>query len=141
MLEFDVDLASFAYVAGMDGPTSMVYGPDGNLYVSEYRTDRVTRFNGTTGAFIDVFVAAGSGGLDGTRELVFGPGGDLYVASERTDTVIRYNGTTGALVGNFVWDDPLTPLTDESGGLDNPDRPRVRRRRRPVRRQLRTRTA
>jgi len=41
------------------------------LYVSSGDTDEVLRYNGTTGAFIDVFVSAMSGGLNGPNFLVF----------------------------------------------------------------------
>lgn len=36
-------------------PRGIGFGPDGNLYVSSTGTGSVVRFNGTTGAFIDVF--------------------------------------------------------------------------------------
>lgn len=52
------------------GDNDIVFGPDGNLYASG---DRVRRFDAITGAFIDDFVAAGSGGLSVGRYLVFGP--------------------------------------------------------------------
>lgn len=42
-----------------------------DLFVSSYNSDQVLRYNGTTGAFLDAFVAAGSGGLDGPTFLVF----------------------------------------------------------------------
>ena len=41
----------------------MAFGPDGNLYVADYTDAAVIRYNGSTGAFIDIYVAAGSGGL------------------------------------------------------------------------------
>jgi IPTL-CTERM motif len=41
------------------------------LYVSSFSTTEVLRYNGETGAFIDVFVSAMSGGLDGPAFLVF----------------------------------------------------------------------
>ncbi len=39
------------------------------------------RYDGSTGAFLDVFVPAGSGGLDGPLNATFGPDGNLYVGS------------------------------------------------------------
>jgi len=62
----------------------------------------VVRYNGTTGAFIDVFVAARSGGLRNAVDVEFGPDGNLYVGSWGTDEVLRFNGTTGAYVDDYV---------------------------------------
>jgi hypothetical protein len=54
---------------GISGPTTIKYGPDGNLYVSN--GNGIHRFDGETGAFIDVFVATGSGGLSNPRGFIF----------------------------------------------------------------------
>ncbi|MBZ0171112.1 MAG: DUF11 domain-containing protein [Phycisphaerales bacterium] len=97
---------------GLDLPTSMAFGADGNLYVAGFANDAVLRYDGSTGAFLGVFVTAGSGGLDEPTALAFGPAGDLYIASSSNDEVLRYDGVTGALVGTFV--------TSGSGGLDSP---------------------
>jgi len=70
------------------------------------------RYDGTTGAFIGVFVTAGSGGLDEAEGMAFGPNGNLFVASELGNAVLEYNGTTGAFVGEFV--------AADSGGLSEP---------------------
>jgi DNA-binding beta-propeller fold protein YncE len=70
---------------GLDGPFDLAFGPDGNLYVISHEqlatpscavqrpaaNSSVLRYNGTTGAFMDVFVAPGSGGLSGATALVF----------------------------------------------------------------------
>ena len=53
------------------GDNDIAFGPDGNLYASG--GDRVRRFDAVTGAFIDDFVAAGSGGLSASRYFVFAP--------------------------------------------------------------------
>jgi len=71
-----------------------------DLYVSSSHTDQVLRYNGTTGAFMNVF--ASGGGLDEPLGLVFGPDGNLYVSSGVTDQVLRYNGTTGAFMNVFA---------------------------------------
>jgi len=101
-----------AVSGGLDGPRDVVYGPDGNLYVTSFNTDEILRYDGTNGSFIDAFVAASSGGLNGPDSLVFGPGGDLFVTSHLTDQVLRYNGATGAFIGVFV--------AAGSGSLDGP---------------------
>src|SRR5262249_5969919 len=81
---------------------SLVFGTDGNLYVSSFASNNVLRYDGTTGDFIDTFVPAGSGGLSHTHGLVFGPDGSLYVVSQGTNNVLRYDGTTGSFLGVFV---------------------------------------
>jgi hypothetical protein len=70
----------------------------------------VQRYDGTTGAFIDIF--GSGGGLDGPIGLTFGPDGNLYVSSAGTDQVLRYDGTTGTFIDAFV--------SANSGGLDAP---------------------
>jgi hypothetical protein len=64
---------TFASGGGLDGPRSLVFGADGNLYVSSYSTNNAKRYNGTTWVFIDDFVSAGSGGLSGPIGLTFTP--------------------------------------------------------------------
>jgi glucose/arabinose dehydrogenase len=99
-------LNTFASGGGVSGPGNMVFGPDGNLYVPSFGglapNSKVIRYNGTTGAFIDDFVAVGSGGLSGAEALVFGPDGNLYVTSRVTNQVLRYSGSTGAFLGVFA---------------------------------------
>ena len=84
---------------------------DGNLYVTDYSHHRVLRYKGATGAFLDVFIPAGSGGLSGPRGLAFGPDGMLYIANRNTADVRRYDGRTGAFV------DIAIPT---ASGLDDP---------------------
>ncbi len=48
---------------GLNGPVCMKFRPDGNVYVSNLYDNSITRFNATTGAFVDAFVTSGSGGL------------------------------------------------------------------------------
>jgi len=101
---------------------SLVFGPDRNLYVTSFvaepsntRVGKVLRYDGTTGALIDVFVAPGSGGLIRPTGLTFGPDCSLYVAGGTSKTeggqVLRYQGGTGGFVDTFV------PMG--SGGLLN----------------------
>lgn len=77
---------------GLEGPVTMAFGPDGDLYVADLYSSNlaVKRFEGpsgpTPGAFIDTFIPAGSGGLRAPSGLIFGPDGnddgqlDLYLA-------------------------------------------------------------
>ena len=68
-----------AYSGGLQTPTGIVCGPDGNLYVADLNAG-VLRFNGQTGDFIDVFVPHNLAWYD--QFLIFGPDGNLYVTVE-----------------------------------------------------------
>jgi sugar lactone lactonase YvrE len=99
---------------GLSSPQGLTLGPDGNVYVAG-NNGAVLRYNGTTGQYINTFVAQGSGGLafnGNDAGLAFGPDGNLYVASPATNQVLEYNGSTGAFVEAFV--------TAGSGGLNTP---------------------
>jgi len=73
---------------GLTRPYGNAFGPDGNLYVSSFRTNQILRFDGKTGAFIDVFASDNNNGfgslnsLNGPNGLLFGPDGSLYVTTQ-----------------------------------------------------------
>jgi hypothetical protein len=113
VLRYDGTTGAFGAVSAdggqLTGPRGLLFGPDGNLYVADGTVPgSVQRFDATTGAFIDEFVAPSSGGLEHPAGMVFGPDGrhdgklDLYVASINLNSVLRYDGTTGAFKGAFV---------------------------------------
>lgn len=109
-------LDEFVQRGQMDMAHSVMFGPDGNVYVGDRvegntghpQGGRILRFDGTTGAFIDEFVPLLSGGLLHPLAHVFGPGGrgrgklDLYVTDEDAHDIKRYDGTNGAFKGVFV---------------------------------------
>ncbi len=64
-------MGTFASGNGLVAPGGLAFGPDGELYVSDFASGSVLRFDGETGAFIDTFIAAGTGGLTSPRYLVF----------------------------------------------------------------------
>src|SRR5262249_27510492 len=90
---------------GLNTPSGITLGPDGNLYVAG-NGGAVLRYNGTTGAYLNTFVRQGSGGLSlisgSYSGLAFGPDGNLYVASANTNQVLEYKGNTGAFLQAFV---------------------------------------
>jgi len=49
----------FASGGGLDAPVGLDFGLDGNLYVAGWNSNRVHRYNGKTGDFIDVFASGG----------------------------------------------------------------------------------
>ena len=96
----------FALIAGLAQAANVVY-------VTSFDNDSVLKFDADTGAFLGVFVPAGSGGLNGPTGLTFGPDGHLYVASfVFTNTVLKYHGQSGRFLGVFV--------SEGSGGLQGP---------------------
>ncbi|PAY17842.1 hypothetical protein CKO51_19305 [Rhodopirellula sp. SM50] len=108
-------MGAFATHHELDGAKDLEFGPDGNLYVTNNRTDKILRFNGATGQFIDVFVAAG-GALNVPRAIVFGTDNNLYVANANSDEILRYQGPTGQNPGQLI--DVFVSAGE--GGMDSP---------------------
>jgi DNA-binding beta-propeller fold protein YncE len=100
---------------GFQGVASIAFGPDGNLYLAGDEITGILRFNGLTGAFLDVFVATHPYANDiSPRGLAFGSDGNLYALAAPApqpggapgytspNRILRYNGATGASMGEFV---------------------------------------
>lgn len=77
-LVIDDPLTTPDETGGLDAPTGLAFGPDGRLYVASGNTDSVLRYDATTGAFVDVFVASGAGGSDFPTFLAFRPDAAVY---------------------------------------------------------------
>src|SRR5690606_2136443 len=109
-----------AYVAagdgGLDAPSDITFGPDGDLYVSSSGSDEVLRYAGpnsgiaTPGTFLGV--AAAGGGLTNPIGHIFTPGGELLVTSNITgdpDRILRFDASVipGQFLGDFASGPPL----------------------------------
>ena len=100
---WDDPMTAMDETGGLSGPGAVLFGPDGQLYISSFDSDAILRYDGTTGGFVDVFVPAKSGGLDGPDAgMAFGPDGHLYVPGYYSDSIPRYDGKTGAPLGDFT---------------------------------------
>lgn len=99
------------FLVGYDGAFigGYTFGPDGNLYVSDFNGFTIDRYSGTTGAFLDTFATVTS---SAPYQPLFGPDGNLYLG-QSTGRITKYDGTTGQSLGVFVA--PPTGVFDFGG--------------------------
>jgi hypothetical protein len=107
----------------LNRPEGLVFGPDGNLYVTSFRanssdTDKILECNGTTGAYlgkIDLDQVGGDRAF--AQAILFGPGGKLFVPitgnGADTGEVRRYDVNTGTF-------DVFVPPNASGGPLGSP---------------------
>jgi DNA-binding beta-propeller fold protein YncE len=100
-----------SFVTDAGAPRDLAFGPNGNLYVADANRG-IVRYDGSSGAFIDIFVPFGPSGLTDVTAFIHGPDGSLFVASRNANAVFRFNGATGVLLEQF--------LASGSGGLADP---------------------
>jgi streptogramin lyase len=87
----------------LDSPSSIQFGPDGSAYVASFYSNQILRYNGSTGAFLDVFASTGKNYYP--SDMRFGPDGNLYVCEYSftgPSVIDKFNGTTGADMGVFA---------------------------------------
>jgi sugar lactone lactonase YvrE len=95
------------------GPRQPLFGPDGDLYVDGGNTQGINRYDGTTGAFLGVFVSQGTGTQMNGRGMAFDPEGRLYVA-DQGNAVHRYD-TQGNSLGDLLVNSVNTSLASPIG--------------------------
>lgn len=81
--------------------TGFAQAPLQDMLVSSRGTNAVVRFDGATGAFVDVFIPPGTAGLDRTQEVILDNDGDLLVTGRGNSTILRYSRRTGEPMGSF----------------------------------------
>jgi len=122
VLRFNGTTGAFmnVFAAGLSVPQDLAFGPDGHLYVTNGLGDSVSRFDGTSGASLGLFVPGGAYGLDAPIGLTFGRSEDLYVASFPGNTIFRFHRISGALVSTFnlPYQDGQDTLLDVAFGPD-----------------------
>ena len=87
---------------GLNRPGAVAVGPDQNVYVTSLLTGQVLRYDGDTGAFIDVF--AEGNGVTTPNNLVFN-GDYLYVgdfSGGANGFLRRFDANTGDFVDEFA---------------------------------------
>jgi DNA-binding beta-propeller fold protein YncE len=91
-------------------PESLIFGQDGNLYMTVAfgsRSNKIYKINTVTRQ-VTLFVPsssssrAGSGTLNEPRGIAVGPEGHLYVADRGNDRIRKFNGFTGEFMGNLT---------------------------------------
>lgn len=81
--------------------------PPSTLFVTDYQTSSIVRYDGTTGALIDVFASGAAQRVDRPASVQRGPDGLLYSAGFGRGDVVRYDLATGAMMDVFYWDTRL----------------------------------
>ncbi len=108
-----------AGLGGLNYPTSMTIGPNGNLFVCSRDLHTVMEYALPSGAYEGVF-SWSPAELFEPFGLTFGPDGHLYVTSSNNE-VIKFDGATGAYMERFVQNTANGGLNDPRQLLFTPD--------------------
>jgi DNA-binding beta-propeller fold protein YncE len=101
--EYNGATGAFVKVAASGGalgdPLGLVFGPDGNLLVSDGQTNQVKEYDSTTGAFIKVFASTD---LDGPEGMTIHQGVLYVTTSNPPQGIQQFDAATGVNTGHFV---------------------------------------
>ena len=89
----------------LDAPEGLLFGSDGLLYVSDEGSSNILRYDGTSGAYVDVFVEPSGGSLSRPNGITFGAQGELLVI--QSNLIKQYDGDTGLI--QRVFEEPNAP--------------------------------
>lgn len=110
-------MAAVCMLAG----AATAWAQSAQLYVSSASGNKVLRYDGVSGNFIDVIVPALTPGLAIPSGLVLSADGNLCVGSSGLHRILRFNVSTGAFRPGPLGDPDTAEFVPEgSGGLNTP---------------------
>ncbi|MFQ5637354.1 MAG: FG-GAP-like repeat-containing protein [bacterium] len=124
---FAGEFATFASVPPGPSPNfggkgfaeGIAFGPDDNLYVLDRNNNQVVRFDGTTGAFIDVFASHAGMAITERSDILFIGGGNQGGANQPPDCSLAAiaNQNADASCGATISGADVTGVTDPDNDL------------------------
>src|ERR1051325_9868697 len=96
---FNLATGAFEVTFALGSLVGIGFGPTGDLFGASFDNGNVSRFDGTTGAFV-----AQISGTEVTRPvgLTVGSDGDIFVSDNARGRVVRYDGRSGAFESVFT---------------------------------------
>lgn len=89
------------FVTGTSLADGTSWDSTGDLYVSNFGSNSIRKYDGVTGDLIGDFVSPGVGGLNGPLDNLFLPDGTMLVSSFNTGDIKRYD-VDGNLIGTAI---------------------------------------
>lgn len=91
-------LETFTKGGNLQGPVNLWFGEGGDLFVVDWETGTVQRFDGISGDFKATFIS----GLSKAEGITVGPDGAIYLCDWELNRINRYDAETGQLLGAFA---------------------------------------